>query len=284
MVPNKFNMVDMGGIDVLESQGVEVPGLYQRLVDSIALCKYQCLYNWDFDGILIAPTYVELTIEDDAVKINDYIQVTSDDVIHIHSIETQPVVQQLTVNANGEYVAPEGVDGYSPVIVEVDTVLTGTVIFYAGVTAPAGYLACDGTTYSISDYPQLSEFIEDNYGSVDYFGGDGETTFAVPDWRGEFFRASGQNSRTGQGSGGSVGEHQNATMQNRVAADYGLRVGQVQANTSGWVTVSDADALETSPTHYWMNISSNSVGVDASESQRYASRPTNTSLLVCIKT
>ena len=49
MVPDKFNMVDMGDIDLIESQGQAVDGLYQKLVESIALCRYQCLYNWKFN-------------------------------------------------------------------------------------------------------------------------------------------------------------------------------------------------------------------------------------------
>ena len=69
MVPDKFNMVDMEGIDIITSQGEEIPGLYQKLVESIAQCRYQCLYNWKFDGILIPPTYVEMVATDEEVTI-----------------------------------------------------------------------------------------------------------------------------------------------------------------------------------------------------------------------
>lgn len=86
MVPDKFNMVDMEGIDLIESQGVEVPGLYQKLVESIAQCRYQCLYNWKFDGILIPPTYVEMTATDEEVTINGGVSVDVDDIVHIESL------------------------------------------------------------------------------------------------------------------------------------------------------------------------------------------------------
>ena len=125
MVPDKFNMVDMGGIDLIESQGVAVDGLYQRLVESIALCRYQCLYNWKFDGILIPPSYVEMEVREDGVWINEGVMVDENDVINIYSIEPEPPapiepeIQPLTVNANGEYYAPVGVDGYNPVTVDV---------------------------------------------------------------------------------------------------------------------------------------------------------------------
>lgn len=136
MVPDKFNMVDMGGIDVVESQGVVVSGLYQRLVDSISNCRYQCLYNWKFDGVDIAPTYVELTILAGVVKINDYIWVTQDDIVHIYSIERQPVIESLSVNQNGIYTPIEGVDGFSPVDVEVAPVLQQIEISENGLYLP----------------------------------------------------------------------------------------------------------------------------------------------------
>lgn len=119
MVQDKFNMVDMEGIDLIESQGVEVPGLYQKLVESIAPCRYAVLYNWQFNKIVIPPTLVELTVEDEEVKINEEIAVTSEDVIVIHSVEPITTIESLSIVENGTYIAPEGVDGYNPVIVSV---------------------------------------------------------------------------------------------------------------------------------------------------------------------
>ena len=89
---------------------------------------------------------------------------------------------------------------------------TGTVISYMGKSAPAGYLTCDGTVYNISDYQALADHIKTQFGSSNYFGGDGKTTFAVPDLRGEFLRGTGTNSHANQGSGANVGEHQDATV------------------------------------------------------------------------
>lgn len=56
----------------------------------------------------------------------------------------------------------------------------GHIIPYMGTSAPAHYLACDGSIYNIADYPHLTKHLIDNYGIANYFGGDGETTFAVP--------------------------------------------------------------------------------------------------------
>lgn len=123
MVPDKFNMVDMGGIDLILMQGEEVSGLYNRLVESIAQCRYQCLYNWLFDGVIIPPTYVEMEVGlDEEVRINEGVVVTSDDVIHIYSIEPpapEPEIIPLLAEENGTYDVPTGVDGFNPVTVDV---------------------------------------------------------------------------------------------------------------------------------------------------------------------
>lgn len=133
MVPDKFNMVDMEGIDLIESQGVEVPGLYQKLVESIAQCRYQCLYNWKFDGILIPPTYVEMVATDESVSINGGVSVGVNDVVRIESLVVEPVLEDLTATENGLYMPEEGVDGFSSVEVEVNPVIQPLTVATNGV-------------------------------------------------------------------------------------------------------------------------------------------------------
>ena len=57
----------------------------------------------------------------------------------------------------------------------------GSIISYMGNKVPAHYLLCDGSEYNIADYPELAKHFKDDLGAVNYFGGDGITTFAVPD-------------------------------------------------------------------------------------------------------
>jgi microcystin-dependent protein len=56
---------------------------------------------------------------------------------------------------------------------------SGSVISYAGASAPTGWLLCSGQTVSRTTYSSLFAAIGTTYGS-----GDGSTTFALPDLRG----------------------------------------------------------------------------------------------------
>ena len=62
----------------------------------------------------------------------------------------------------------------------------GVIWLWSGKTAPEGWALCDGTAYQIADYPALADFFEQQFGSKNFYGGDGTTTFAVPDLRGHF--------------------------------------------------------------------------------------------------
>lgn len=71
---------------------------------------------------------------------------------------------------------------------EVDAMLTsgipaGTILAFAGPTAPDGYLVCNGAHIQRNVYTDLFAAIGTTFGA-----GDGSTTFALPDLRGEFIR------------------------------------------------------------------------------------------------
>ena len=164
MVPDKFNMVDMEGIDIITSQGEVVEGLYQKLVESIAQCRYQCLYNWKFDGILIPPTYVEMDIVDDVVWINEGVSVDEEDVVRIYSLEPpapEPNILELSVTENGTYVVPEGYDGYNPVSVDIDPVLDQLAVTANGTyTPPTGVDGFDSVEVNVPGGVTGVPFIE----------------------------------------------------------------------------------------------------------------------------
>jgi hypothetical protein len=159
----------------------------------------------------------------------------------------------------------------------------GTIIAYMGITPPDGFLACDGSTYNIADYTALATHIMNEFGSYNYFGGNGTTTFAVPDLRGEFLRGTGTNSHTNQGSGANVGVHQDGTEHTGNMFDKGTGASCVpyDGGTSSWVYPTKPDkVLSSSSGSAWSNKSGNGGG---SQVINFTSRPTNTSVLYCIK-
>jgi microcystin-dependent protein len=62
----------------------------------------------------------------------------------------------------------------------------GLILPYGGSTAPSGWLLCDGTAVSRTEYSELFASIGEAFGS-----GDGSTTFNLPDLRGMFLRGAG---------------------------------------------------------------------------------------------
>ena len=164
MVPDKFNMVDMGGIDLIMMQGEAVPGLYDKLMAAISNCRYQCLYNWLFDGVLIPPTYVQLEDIDGEIYLNEGVSVTSDDVIHIYSLSPGPEIIPLLAEENGVYNVPVGIDGFNPVTVDVPSytpVINPVTITENGVhTVPAGVDGFNPVTVNVpSDAPTIEPII-----------------------------------------------------------------------------------------------------------------------------
>ena len=161
--------------------------------------------------------------------------------------------------------------------------LVGSVYSYMGTSAPYGYLACDGSTYNIEDYPRLANHINRSFGSYNYFGGDGETTFAVPDLRGEFLRGTGTNSYTKQGSGANVGVHQDATVHTYVTttnAGNAILIANY-INSSNKPIPSNVDSYASSGGK-WSQVTS-ALGNNVNYEGTYTSRPTNTSVLYIIK-
>jgi hypothetical protein len=157
----------------------------------------------------------------------------------------------------------------------------GQVAFFDDLVAPAGWLIADGTVYNIADYPDLANQFERVHGSKNYYGGNGTTTFAVPDLQGEFLRASGTNSHANQGSGASVGEHQDGTEHIPCAIDSNRNMSI--AGTSEWNPPTNLDSRIDTPyktgSHWIVFGNDGSNGLPS----KYTSRPTNTSFLLCIK-
>lgn len=71
----------------------------------------------------------------------------------------------------------------------------GTVIVFGGSFAPVGWLTCDGSLQAIEQYQALYALIGTTY------GGDGQSTFGLPDLRGRMPLGMGLNYSIGQAAG-----------------------------------------------------------------------------------
>lgn len=92
---------------------------------------------------------------------------------------------------------------------------SGTILDFSGPVAPQGWLICDGSAISRTDYAALFAVIGTIYGV-----GDGSTTFNLPDLRGEFRRGldnmgtpAGARGKDVDGTGRTVGQGQADAMQ-----------------------------------------------------------------------
>ena len=83
----------------------------------------------------------------------------------------------------------------------------GSVYTFAGATVPTGWLKCNGALLSRTTYAALFAVIGTTYGA-----GDGSTTFALPDLRGEFVR--GFDDARGVDSGRALGSKQGDAIRN----------------------------------------------------------------------
>lgn len=72
----------------------------------------------------------------------------------------------------------------------VEDTPVGHVLTHIGNNAPKHYLICDGKEYNIEDYPYLAQHFINEFGTVKYYGGDGITTFAVPDLTGDYLKGA----------------------------------------------------------------------------------------------
>lgn len=120
MNPITYKMLDLDGLDLANVKGKTYPGLYNKIYLSLNACQEVILCNWLVAGILIPPTYCDIDISTSGtISFNDMIFIHSDDTIEIPTMGTTPKIVPFTATENGTYTAEHGIDGYSPVIVNV---------------------------------------------------------------------------------------------------------------------------------------------------------------------
>ena len=111
---------------------------------------------------------------------------------------------------------------------------SGTVLYFAGRTAPAGWLKANGAAVSRTAYAALFAAIGTTYGA-----GDGRTTFNLPDLRGEFIR--GWDDGRGVDAGRVFGSAQAHALQSH---QHGLSMAADAAGDDLWFEQVPKSAFE----------------------------------------
>ena len=105
----------------------------------------------------------------------------------------------------------------------------GTVLPFAGDTAPSGWAICNGDPVSRTDYAELFTAIGELWGV-----GDGSTTFNLPDMRGQFLRGLDTSGTVDpDGAGRVVGDSQADAMQGHKHQSFGTMGGSIPTGTLG---------------------------------------------------
>jgi microcystin-dependent protein len=156
----------------------------------------------------------------------------------------------------------------------------GTVVMFASQTAPNGWLECDGSDVSRSNFSDLFNNIGTSFGS-----GDGSTTFTLPDLRGEFVR--GWDNGRGADSGRSFGSSQGDAIRN-ITGSFQHRSDSNTGQARGEIGAFTGQAANNPPgsAHSGGSNSARRVNFDASREVPTAdeNRPRNIALMYIIKT
>lgn len=150
----------------------------------------------------------------------------------------------------------------------------GTIITYGGTSCPSGYLAADGTAISRSSYLNLFSAIGTTWG-----GGDGTTTFNLPDLRNRFLRGSGTNGDAQGGTSVNVGQFQNDSFQGHWHNFWSMYTAQSGSSTNV-LTVGTPNA-DLGNSYVRNAVSDGTNGTPRVSSE---TRPKAYGVLMCIKT
>ncbi len=132
-----------------------------------------------------------------------------------------PITVSTTASSGSSVIIPQGYssvlfsDGTNVIWADQGNVIanvpqavpSGTIFTFAGTSVPTGYLACDGSSYLASAYPNL-------YAAIGTTWGGSGSNFNVPDLRGMYVRGTGTNGTTTTAVGPAVGAYQPDTYLN----------------------------------------------------------------------
>lgn len=118
-----------------------------------------------------------------------------------------------------------------------------TIMLFGGNFAPRGWLFCDGSLQPISQYEALYSLIGTTY------GGDGQTTFALPDLRGRIAVGAGQGPGLNAINLGEMAGTENVTLTlaQMPAHSHGMSASVASTSSNADGSNSPAKVLATAP-------------------------------------
>ena len=158
---------------------------------------------------------------------------------------------------------------------------TGAVFYFAANTAPTGFLKCDGTAVSRNNYAALFAVTGTTYGV-----GNGNTTFNLPDLRGEFIRGwddgRGVDASRAFGSAQAEGTQLLSHTHSTTVTGY----AKAQASDTGSITYGAGFTQQNNDGNITSNPNTASLTYTTggpSPAGGAETRPRNVALLACIK-
>lgn len=258
--------------------------LYRHYPATI-LSVSQILESYEDGGIFCGPNYINAVSSDPPSQVGFFFKSTDVNTLGVYATFTSAAnnsVEMTKIIGIKLSSTASGASSSNPI---------GAIVPIMGTQAPKDHLICDGAVLNISEYKELADYFEAQFGSKNHFGGDGTTTFAIPDLRNEFLR--GYHGEAEKQLSGEIGIHQDATEHPEVWAWNGntnvssleINLRSTNTNTYGNISANKDTELQLIPggrrsAHYSGSIATNN-STDLCEA--YTSRPTNVAVLFCIK-
>ena len=229
------------------------------------------LVGWKVGGVAVTATAGEINILDGVtattaeLNILDGVTATAAELNVLDGVTASTAELNVLDGVTASTAEINYLDGVTSAIqAQIDGIVTspaGTVIQFAGSSAPAGYLKANGNAVSRTTYAALFAAIGTTYGT-----GDGSTTFNLPDLRGEFVR--GLDDGRGVDSGRALGSAQ---------AD------EFKSHDHGFISAGNPDTFSSTAKVAGISVGGNYLSRDFNEGGT-ETRPRNIALLYCIKT
>lgn len=177
--------------------------------------------------------------------------------------------------------------GETTISTNIVAVPTGTVQWFAGATAPAGWLACDGSKYLRSAHTALATLIDLTY--VGHYSGSGSvdngTEFVVPDLRGEFIRGldGGRGIDGGRGLG-TTQDHQLQIHRHKARIRQSAQSAMAAAGNPSFANTNDTSQTTAAGQQSDLTGLGNFAAFSDKGTTKDETRPRNVALLPIIKT